>query len=165
MPSSKKPGQLKSSLELEEDYPLQQKGWLLQNLATFLIFIVILLTALGLFGNGLLSTKKSEANDIVVEYEKFVRNGGEAQLRFSMNRADTITYILFPLSYLDHFRIETIIPQPTSSEVQDGAVLYRFRTKQSTIITFNLSPQQTGSCEALLKVNDTNFSLTHFTYP
>lgn len=165
MPSSQKVEQIKTSLKIDEDIALHQRGWKLQKIALFLILITVLLTALGLFGNGPLSSKRISSRGIVLDYEKFMRFEGQASLRFSFAQADSLTRISLPVSYLDYFKIETVVPEPVESSVQAGEIIYTFNASAGGGAVFSLSPVQVGGLDATIKVNGVPFQLTHFTYP
>ena len=153
-----------SSLPLDESLHLQNKARVIQQIGIIFIFLLILLAALGFFGEGVLSSKKLAAHGSTVMYEKFGRHGGESKLEFKL-AADTITQISIPAAYFEFFKIETIIPQPDKNNATGDRFVYMFNGGDTKKITFFLSPEKIGSIEALITANKTDFKLSHFIYP
>lgn len=157
---------IKHSLELEERLDHQLKGWMIQKICSAGIGIIVLLTALGLFGNGLLSSKKIEKNGISLQYEKFLRYEKEMNLGWSTTGYEEIE-ILIPMQYLDHFKIEKVVPEGYETVITKGYVSYTFKGDNAahTSIRFYLTPQKTGNVTGEWLVNKQNFQLRHFIYP
>ncbi|MBD0294127.1 MAG: hypothetical protein ICV84_02845, partial [Flavisolibacter sp.] len=47
--------EVKTDLEIDEDLDLHEKGWKLQRFGWFFIFALVILAALGVFGDGIAS--------------------------------------------------------------------------------------------------------------
>lgn len=157
---------INSQLPIDESIGLQDKARVIQQIGIIIIFIIILLAALGFFGQGLLSDKKAEADGNTLAYERFGRFGGESTLVFDLAAAnDSITRIAIPAAYLEHFKIETIVPEPNENSIANSEFIYTFNGSDAKLITFFLSPVKTGSIKARIKGNQTNFNLSHFIYP
>lgn len=61
-----------------EDIQLQRKVWRLQRVGWYVLLALVILTLLGLFSRGPLSSLVaiSDSKDLTVEYERFHRSGG-----------------------------------------------------------------------------------------
>src|SRR5690606_9369853 len=112
---------IKHSLELEEKLDHQLKGWRVQKICHIGIGMIILLTAFGLFGNGLLSTKRIEKNGISLRYEKFLRHEKEMDIRWTVTGQEEIQFLI-PMNYLDRFKIEKVLPEGYETSLTDGYV-------------------------------------------
>lgn len=156
----------KSNLPLDESLGLQNRARLIQQAGIIAIFIIVILAALGLFGQGVLSNKKLEVNGNMIAYEKFGRFGGESKLVFNLSASEnSIAQIAIPVAYLEHFKIETIVPAPSETSNINNEIIYNFKGATNNQITFFLIPEKRGSIEATLRGNQTNFNISHYIYP
>jgi hypothetical protein len=157
---------ISSPLPIDESIGLQNRARFIQQIGIAIIFIVMIMAGLGLFGQGILSNKKVEADGNIVSYEKFGRYGGESKLVFDLVAADdSVSQIAIPAAYFDHFKIETIVPEPDKTSSVNKELIFTFSGSAAKQITFFLSPHETGSIEATIKGNQTSFKLSHFIYP
>jgi len=157
---------IKHSLELDEKLSHQIKGWKAQKICGVIILIIIGLTALGLFGGGPLSWRKIEKTGTTLQYEAFTRVEKEmdVSLRLSGNDALEVT---IPMRYLDHFKLEKIVPDAYESRISGGNVQYSFKgtPEGEMVVHFFLYPKKAGNIKGVWQVNQQNFQLTHFIYP
>jgi hypothetical protein len=155
-----------SRLPIDESIGLQNRARIIQQIGIIIIFIVMVMAGLGLFGQGILSNKKVEANGNIITYEKFGRYGGESKLAFDLAATnDTVAQLAIPAAYFEHFKIETIVPEPDKTSIINKEFIFIFNGGGAKQITFFLSPHETGSLKATIKGNQTNFNLSHFIYP
>ncbi|WP_353130135.1 hypothetical protein [Parapedobacter pyrenivorans] len=157
---------IKHSLELDEKLSHQVKGWNAQKIGGMVIVLIIVLTALGLFGNGLLSSKKVVQHGANLQYERFLRYEKEADIRWWVSGGRETTFRI-PVQYLDYFKIENVVPEGYETHISGGYLTYTFSTDQpaATIVHFYLMPQKIGNITGAWKVNDRDFRITHFIYP
>lgn len=157
---------IKHSLELDEELSHQVTGWRAQKIGGLVIILIAVLTALGLFGNGLLSTKEVALGDATLQYERFLRYEKEADFRWQVTGGEETTFRI-PIRYLDYFKIENVVPEGYETSISDGYLNYTFKTDASarTIVHFYLMPQKTGNIAGAWQVNDQVFRITHFIYP
>ncbi|GGC25164.1 hypothetical protein GCM10011386_16370 [Parapedobacter defluvii] len=157
---------IEHSLELEEKLDQQLKGWMVQKIGRVLIGTIIFLTALGLFGNGLLSNKKIEKNGTSLQYERFLRYEKEMDVQWTIAGQEEIQ-IRIPLQYLDRFKVEKVIPEGYETATANGYVSYTFKSGKTTEtpVHFYLNPQKTGNVTGEWLVNKQRFQLRHFIYP
>lgn len=153
-------------LPLDEQLDAHRKGWKAQQWGLGFLYAVVVMAAVGMFGDGLASKAKDSTGDIHIESERFYRHEARMELKVTITNATTdILAITFPNSYLQHFRVESIQPEPAENNLTDGHVSYRFQGKGSARITFHLIPQKVGTIEGTIEVNEKHFSLKHFIYP
>jgi len=157
---------VKHSLELDEKLDSQLNDWKAQKIGALAIMMVIVLTALGLFGNGLLSAKKVEKADITLEYERFLRHTNEMDIQWRLTQERRPVFRI-PIDYLSQFKIEKIVPEGYKTQLAGAYVTYTFDADQpaGAIIHFYLTPQQTGSVAGVWAVDSEHFQIKHFIYP
>ncbi|MGK6352629.1 hypothetical protein [Parapedobacter sp. DT-150] len=157
---------IKHSLELDEQLNHQIKGWKVQRVCGALIIIVIILTVLGLFGNGPLSLVKAVRKGTALQYQRFLRYENETDIQWRVSGQDTIR-LLIPMRYLDYFKVEKIVPDGYESSISNGNVSYTFHTDRTAenIIHVYLIPQQAGNISGTWQINEQDFKVTHFIYP
>jgi len=157
---------IKHSIELEEKLDYQLKGWMIQKVCRAGVGIIVLLTAFGLFGNGLLSRKKIEKNGTSLQYERFLRYEKEVDICWTITGQEEIQFLI-PLRYLDHFKIEKVIPEGYETAITNGYLSYTFKMDKPGVasVHFFLNPQKTGNVESEWLLNKQIFQLRHFIYP
>jgi hypothetical protein len=110
-----------------EDIQLQRKVWRLQRVGWYVLLAVVILTLLGLFSRGPLSSLVaiSESRDLTVEYERFHRSGGSNSMIIrTQGWPDQAVTVLIGKAMLEGFSIDSIQPQPmTSAGTSDGLAL------------------------------------------
>src|SRR5688572_7914845 len=67
-------------LQLEEELPMHERSWVIQRVGWVLIILFVLAAAAGLFGDGILSKKKSTSGNATAEYERFARYESETKI-------------------------------------------------------------------------------------
>ena len=157
---------IKHSLELDEKLSSQLRGWKAQQIGALVIMVVVVLTALGVFGNGVFSAKKVEQAGIVLQYEKFLRHEKEMDIHWQLSNGQRPVFRI-PIHYLANFKIEKIVPDGYETRLSNGYVTYTFKADQlaNAVVHFYLSPQQTGSVAGAWIVDTTHFQIKHFIYP
>ena len=165
MPSDKVE-EVKPCLSIQEDIEYQEKGWKIQRIATYIIFGLVLLIAAGLFGNGPLAHKTVKENGVVLTYERFIHHNSKTQLDiYAPVATGQTTVIAFPLRYLDHFGVETVVPEPAENRISGQEIVYTFNTSRAGRITFFVTSLQWGRFDAGIKVNGQLLPISYFTYP
>jgi hypothetical protein len=153
-----------STLQIKEDIPLHEKGWIVQRLGWILILGVMAAGLLGLFGQGLLSKQKVSSGNINAEYQRFFRY--ETEMQVALHSPQHISTILLPQQYLEKFSKIMFIPEPSSTMTISGGVLYNFPPSDNHSVSIFLTPQDWGSIDGALQVNNvSNIPLHHFIYP
>jgi hypothetical protein len=155
-----------TDLEIEEELDLHEKGWRLQRFGWGFIYLIVLLGAIGLFGDGLLSKKTITTNEISVEYDRFYRHEAHMELKIDIpsNQPEGF-FISFPNGYLKNFRIESVFPEATAVKISGDRVNYLFAGEGHSSLVFYLVPQAMGNISGVVQINQTEFSISHFIYP
>lgn len=154
-----------------EDISLQRKVWKFQRAGWYVLLAVVILTLLGLFSRGPLSTLEtvSEQGDLTVQYERFYRGGGANSMvvqATGLPGKDVTLLISKPM--LDGFSIESMQPQPVSSMGSPQGLSITFPTDKSGQVTIFISWRSNGI--GLFKsqisiVGGGHIPVTQFIYP
>lgn len=142
---------------------LHEKGWIAQKIGWGFMLAVMLFTALGLFGEGPLSTKKATAGNVEIQYDHFYRY--EKEMKILLKSNEHISNIAFPQEYLKHFRIVRMIPEPKDNQSVGTDVQYNFQGDQNKLTTIYLMPEDYGKISGVVKANNQGVLLNHFIYP
>lgn len=157
---------VKTELQIEEDIRLQEKGWRFQRWGWAFIFSMVILAALGLFGDGIISKRTEKIGGAEVEYERFYRHDAPMEINVERASGDTAqTQIAFPNHYLKNFRIESILPQPKENQVFADKTYFLFNGQGAMHVVFYFVPKKVGNISGSIDVNNQPFSLHHFIFP
>ncbi len=156
------------SLQLDDKIDFHRKGWRIQTILWVIIFLFILLAALGLFGDGILGRQTLGQKDstIWLEYDRFTRKDAPGKLEVHLvGSASAPAQLIIPSGYLKNFQIETITPTPNSIASKEGQVAYTFHADGPLTVIFHMKPDAIGKVEDNIRVNNQTFTLNHFIYP
>lgn len=155
---------IKPDLEIDEKLDLHEKGWIIQRLGWVIIIAVMVVGALGLFGQGWASKQKPSQGAVNVEYERFFRYETEMEIRIQSR--EHIASVSLPQEYIKNFRRMRFEPEPENNTTANGEVVYNFLPSNNQVLTIYLVPKSQGSIGGTMKVNGTTgFDLHHFIYP
>lgn len=151
-------------LEIDEQFHLQEKGWVIQRVGWIIIILVMIAGGLGVFGGGFVSKKSSSSGNIKAEYERFFRY--ETEMKVLVESSNHISSISFSQQYLKDFRIIRFVPEFDNNNTTENEVRYNFLPGQNHIVTVYLIPKDYGTIGGTMKVNEiNNITLNHFIYP
>jgi hypothetical protein len=151
-------------LQLDEELKLHRRGWVIQRVGWVIMFLIIIMAALGAFGEGILSEKKVKQGNINIEYQKFFRY--ETEMKILLESPQHISSLSFPQEYLKEFRMLRIEPEPDNNSTINSEVVYNFLPSNNRIVTVYLIPKNYGSIKGYIKVNGgATTELNHFIYP
>jgi hypothetical protein len=135
--------------------------------------ILLILGALGLFGDGPLSDASDASAALRVQYERFIRRDRPMELRIDARpAAGDEARIAVSSDYLHALRIDSILPTPEHVEETGQDVLLVFglaRGSESVRITLDATPLQMGRLHAHVRVvgdaQDPGVRIDQLTYP
>jgi hypothetical protein len=156
---------VKTSMEIDESISIQKAGWKVQSAGLIVIATVVLLAALGFFGDGVLSHRVMRHENASVGFERFFRHQAPLELSVIVTGTSGASVISFPEDYLHAFEIKSINPEPKRIDVAGGNIHYTFESKGDLSIVFHMLPQRSGNIGGVAKVNDHPFHLKHFIFP
>lgn len=155
---------IKPQLQIDEQLPLHEKGWKVQRVGWVLILFVPVLAALGLFGEGLLSSRQLTSRSITARFDRFYRYEKEMKIEVR-STTEHIAYIAMPQQYIKNFRIVRIIPEPQVHKAVQDKVVFQFEGTDNKQVSIYAVPESYGSIKGTLDVNNNAFPLHHFIYP
>lgn len=155
--------EIKPELEIDEQLELHKKGWVVQRIGWVIIFLVPVLGALGMFGEGVLSNSQEEKGGVEVGFERFYRYEKEMQITFTA--AQHMPQISLSQDYLKNFRVVRIIPEPEHRLALADNIVYQFGGNNNRLVTIYAIPQTYGALSGAMAVNNQEFSLHHFIFP
>jgi len=112
--------QVQHTIDMDEALPMHKIGWIVQRIGWVLVLLLLVLAALGLFGTGLLSHKQLQSGGNAIAYERFARYEANTALRFTAMHHNGEVMVQLPQQYLQHFTIESVIPEPQQVQSING---------------------------------------------
>lgn len=156
--------QIKPTLEIDEQLSLHKTGWKVQRIGWVLILLLPILGAMGMFGEGFISSHIEKKGAIETEFERFYRYEKEMQLSIK-SPAEHMAQIALPQEYLSKFRVVRIIPEPEHRLAIGQNIVFQFGGNSNRQVTIYAIPQTYGSISGEMAVNNQQFSLHHYIFP
>ncbi|CAN7169907.1 hypothetical protein LJR232_000236 [Aquipseudomonas alcaligenes] len=150
---------------------VQRHLWMLERIGAWLLLLIVLLTLLGLFSKGLLSSVEamSPQGQLHVDYERFLRNGATSTLVIDLKGQPGETLDLkLEGEMLEGSTIESIHPQPVSGATHRGTGLslqLRPDAQGHARIHLGLRADGVGLYDSRVIGNGESVDLTQFIYP
>lgn len=132
------------TIEMDESLNLHITGWTVQRIGWTLFMLIVILALLGMFGNGILSHRKTETAGNMVEYERYGRFENSTSLHFLANSENGQAVVYIPQRYLEDFELEHITPEPDKQGVINGHYAYTFLADGPVHILLRGMPKKTG---------------------
>lgn len=162
------------STTIDERPPAVRRSRVTAEGVGVVLMAVVVVTALtGVWGNGALSHRRSTAGALTVEYQRFVRQYGQASLtvqaRPDAMRAGTVT-LMVSQRLLDRFEVTTVTPDPSTTRLANGAYQYQFDAGGTAPMTidFRLRPKAAGPAEGTVHIGHDTANpvpVRQFVYP
>lgn len=149
----------------------QEREWLLQRIAWWLLLALLGAIGMGLFGRGgPLSALRLGSRDgaLVVELDRFIRYHSPDSLTVIVMAHTDKTPVRLDASYLGRIQIEHITPQPARAIGGGAAVTYVFDTLpgERLTATFHFSADKYGRMEGWVESEDgSRVDFRQFAYP
>lgn len=155
---------------IRDEIAFQRKSWRLERLGWFGLVLLMLLTLLGVFSKGPLSTRHISSADgtLHVEYQRFLRHGAHSRLIVTARSAPSGSAVLqFSAQLLEAFTLEGIHPEPQSSASRQGGLLLESRADAQGGVTLYLAlrPEALGPVEHSISLNGQTVQFVQFIYP
>jgi len=103
---------------VREDMAFQLKAWRFERVGWYVLVLLVILTLLGLFSRGPLSSREAHSSDgrLDVEYEMFHRNGSTNPIIVHLKgQPNAVLEVELGGEWLDGFDVQTLQPQPLRS--------------------------------------------------
>lgn len=160
-------------LQIDEDMEFQRRSWMVQRVGWAMFAFVILLAALGLFGDGILSNARAGQQEagLLLEYPRFERFENEFQIKLHADEAAAAggeIRVRLDQNYLDLVEIDSISPEP-DSEIKDAeGITYIFKASEASPFTahFYIIPRKPGPLSGTFRLqNGETVRFSQFIYP
>jgi|GEM_PF-3260769 hypothetical protein len=125
---------MNNEIDIEEDLDHQKKAERFRAVGFTLIILFVFVSALGLFGTGILSETivGDESTGFYIETEKFLRAGAPAQMIIHLQyQTDDFLELQINNEFLKNVKIESITPLPVEEKNTGENTLFIF-TKNSS---------------------------------
>lgn len=161
--------QLVGDLQIEHDIAWLHREWLVERSAWVLFAAIILAAALGLFGEGALSSASVRDGGMSAAYERFLRESAPSELMLTLPvEAGSASFSIRSDSAL-LIEISRIDPRPRS-EVRspDGAIEYTIDAKdgaEQVVVVMRYKMTRSGKVTTTLTQSDRRLVLNQFVYP
>ena len=160
----------KQQENFESALEFHRREWRIQRVGWAFIAAFLLLALAGLFGGGPLSHARSGGDeDGSIEYERFTRSGAPTTLTITPAAAAGrgVKSVAMSASYLQAFRIEQVLPQPSGMRRDAERFVYEFASSSPNApIVFLLHPDALGRHTATVVIDAGQpLTLSKFTYP
>jgi hypothetical protein len=153
------------NLQLDENLEDHKQGWRVQKIGWTILYLGLILALLGFFGTGPFSYKTIFENGKSVEYERFLRYEGEAEMTFHVNAAKDTIRLEIPQKYLEYIDVKSLTPLPLGNLTINGITTYFFKALGTANIHCNLMAKKPGNITSTIKVDQTPFTINHQIYP
>ena len=122
------------SYPVQEYMRVQQRHWRLERVGWVVFLLIVLLAVLGVFSQGVLSLTTARSADaaLTVDYQRFERNSAASEINVRLQgEPGEVMQLELTGDLLDKFAIDSIQPEPLSSESFRGGLRLSFRTDQA----------------------------------
>lgn len=156
---------------VREDMALQHKVWRFERVGWYVLVLLVILTLLGLFSRGPLSSRELQSADgtIGVEYEMFHRNGSTHPLILRLKGApDAVLAIELGGDWLEGFDVQTVQPQPLrSAAAGQGVTLWVQADRQGqAILRLSLLGEGLGAYQSRIAMpSGAQVTFSQFIFP
>jgi hypothetical protein len=160
-------------LEIDEDLEMDHRTWTVQRISWVILLLIVIAALLGFTGRGGVkginkTTKNTASQTMEVEYDRFLRDEVEGEMKISLqNLKTTSPSLFFSKEFYDKVRVEEIVPEPEHVEISQDGITYTFRaTKPEFIILYYTKPLHIGSLQVVAKGPDNEtVTISQFVYP
>jgi hypothetical protein len=124
-------GKVNNEIAVGEDLEFQRKWWKFEKIVWVVFTIMVILDVIGLFGRGPLAHAKKQTADgsMVLKYDRIARYSSPSNLSVQFGPAavhDNKIELLMSQDVISELGAQRISPQPTSSVLDGGKMLYTF---------------------------------------
>jgi len=139
-----------NAVAVGEDLDFQRQWWRFEKAAWVMLALVLIADALGVFGRGWLARAERSSADgnFSVRYERVERAGTPSVMTITVNEGaqqNRQLQLFASESVVEVLGAQRIIPQPESSTLTPGGLLYTFpMTSAPAEVSFELEPSFPG---------------------
>jgi hypothetical protein len=137
-------------LEIDEDLAFERRSLPVERVGIGIMVAVVLAATLGLLGSGPLSHATARGDGLAIEFQRFSRYQSSETLTLRLDESATRApevRVWVDRGYLDHSRLETVLPPPVRVEAASDRVVLVFaiaELERPLAISLNLQPERIG---------------------
>jgi len=140
-----------ASLKDELDMRFQRREWVAQRIGWTIMLLIVTGALGGLFATGPMSSTSATTGDgsLRAEYGRFARHEAYTDINLSVASGaveDGEVRIFADQAFLDTWTIDSITPEPDSTELADVGIVWSFPADltESGHITIRVQPERIG---------------------
>lgn len=156
---------VKTSLQIDEDLELHVKGWIFQRIGWALMLLFLILAALGVFGDGMLSGKILTSAGTSVLFEEYLRRDNDTEVEILAPYKDGRLLVVFSPVFTESFKVDRIVPRPAEERTTNGSTVYAFAGEKLGKLTLFLTARKAGRTRITVQVNGIDFEMKQYVYP
>jgi hypothetical protein len=147
-----------NELAVGSDLEFQKRWWRFEKFIWVLFTLIVVLNLLGGFGRGWLAKARMSAEDgsLTLTYERIARFSSPSRLQVELGPGtirDGKIELWVSDSLVKALGNQRVIPEPVSSQVGTGGILYTFAAAGvPASVEFSLEPSSLGRQELTLRV-------------
>jgi hypothetical protein len=152
----------------------QRVEWAVERCGMALIFLILVIALAGLLGPGPASFRRVTSSDgnLTLEHYSIQRYAAPAHstVRFRFLRPGAKSIRLgVSRTFTDSVTVESITPEPEVTEMEDGRLVYVFRTpdlRDEGVVTLRYKNDEMGSIRCAVDLaGDSKIQVSHFVLP
>ncbi|HEY1025919.1 MAG TPA: hypothetical protein VGE26_12185 [Sphingobacteriaceae bacterium] len=137
---------------VEKEFRFQKMEWLVLRAGWCLMAAFLIFGLLGFFGSGTVSRKTAENNAAVIEYERYLRNLLLSEIKIYSKKPLPDSSVYISSDYLNKVRIDKVVPEPASSELQNDRLKLKFNSNEGDPIVLYVVPTGLGSQDLEIEI-------------
>ena len=143
---------------VQEDMRWQRRESLIQRIGEYVLIVIVIMGACGLFSKGILSDGQAQSPDgsVSLHYERFGRIDSNMNLRIRVApQAGERFTVTLGSGALDALQIQSLQPQPLQAITRDNTLqlTYASETAEGHVIWLGIQPQAAGRVALSVHVN------------
>lgn len=156
---------------VNEDMAMQRRVWSFERWSWGVLVVLLVLAALGLFGDGPFSQRTLQSSDgaLQIDYQRFSRSGSVTEMRIQVRGPHHAhATLLLEGQFFETATIENFQPQPVRAMSEGRGLLYQLATDGEGVarLTMLVRNDQVGGHRGEARVGRTStVSFEQFVYP
>lgn len=154
--------------EFKDSPRFHEREWRVQRIGWVVLILFLLTGALGLLGKGPMADDTIALTNGSLQFDRFARRHAPTEwvINYSQPPADGSLEFAIDSTFLSEFEVKAITPEPDTTEIKAGEVVFTFAAQSGGRIVFHLDPQTMGVSHGKLRFNDAEaIPLRQIIYP
>jgi hypothetical protein len=154
------------ALELNDDVAYQKKFWVIERIFWVFLFLFIVASFLGLFGESPLGPVSIEKENLKIIYGKFLRFGDYTNIKIIIP-ANANPILGISKEYIENLDSISIVPFPEKNYYVNDQVKYIFMADESKPLEIAISfkAEKRGTLKGFIENDSVMIHFSQFVYP